>query len=234
MKGESRVGANKAVGYPQALLLIASLDLWDRFREQLLTEKLETKSPYIWDYGLSLFLRKSHSQRSSPSLRTAEVCHPQPAWVRFLWNFQMSTALAWKDSDRIYKALVVLEIPCDGRVYVHWNRSFVVLCPGSPVLCASESCAWHTLRLSPVYFSYPCFSGWRFLCSGPHRCDLKPLRLAIIFLLLTVKKIQQWPTNRWKKLTICLVRLQSCAVLSHRKYYGIVWDVWQHNSLKFL
>jgi hypothetical protein len=31
----------------------------------------------------------------------------------------MSTALAWKDSDRIYKALVVLEIPYDGRVYVH-------------------------------------------------------------------------------------------------------------------
>jgi hypothetical protein len=47
VKGESRVGANKAVGYPQALLLIASLDLWDRFREQLLTEKLETESPYI-------------------------------------------------------------------------------------------------------------------------------------------------------------------------------------------
>lgn len=43
----------------------------------------------------------------------------------------MSTALARKDSDSVNWALVALEIPSDGRVYIHGNWSSVVLCPGS-------------------------------------------------------------------------------------------------------
>lgn len=128
----------------------------------------------------------------------------------------MSTALARKGSDRVNWARVALDIPSDGRAYVHWNQSSVGLCPGS-LCCASGLCTF--LPTSPVCVSQ---GGGSFALG--HTTWPETFRISYYISFACCQKIHQWCTNRGKKPNIYPVRLQRWAVLLHRKYDGIVGD----------